>query len=433
MPDRKLSCLGYRGRGYRNPASGAGMRAHPSVFAEPGRLSAGKRIWAMVYFIVFAALVCFAGEETRQRPRDLGYPTGSMTPGPLNAITDVAGVRVGHVTIIRGEDVRTGVTAVLPHGGNLFQHKVPAAIYVFNGFGKLAGSTQVKELGNIETPIILTNTLSIGAAAEGVVRHALEQPGNGDVRSVNAVVGETNDGFLNDIRGLHVRPEDAMAAIEAAAEGSVAEGAVGAGTGTRALGFKGGIGTSSRMTGDWGGRRYTVGVLVQSNFGTELIMQGVPVGQILRRRAEGTPSRETARTSEEEGEAGRGGSCMIVIATDAPVSERNLERMARRAFIGMGRTTTVMTNGSGDYAIAFSTATTIPHSGKTPFVDTPDLVSNDMMTVLFRAVEEAVEEAIYNSLFMAETMTGREGNRVEAIPIAAVMEILKNIRRVNKN
>jgi D-aminopeptidase len=341
----------------------------------------------------------------------LGLITGIMPTGPLNAITDVAGVRIGQVTLIKGDSVRTGVTAVLPHGGNIFLQKAPAAIHVFNGFGKLAGYTQVRELGNIETPIILTNTLSVGTAVEAVVQHILEQPGCEDVRSVNAVVGETNDGGLNDIRGLHVRGEDVREAIRAAKEGPVAEGCVGAGTGTRALGWKGGIGTSSRMTDDWIGKRYTVGVLVQTNFGSELVMLGVPVNRLL-----GLAS----------GIAGAGGSCMIVVATDAPLSERNLERLAKRAFIGMGRTTTHMTNGSGDYAIAFSTAYTIPHRGQGPTVATPALVANDPMSELFRAVEEATEEAIYNSLFAARTTTGFGGSRAGALPIDKVVPLLKN-------
>ncbi|MCJ7588485.1 MAG: P1 family peptidase, partial [Candidatus Aminicenantes bacterium] len=246
-----------------------------------------------------------------------------MPTGPLNAITDVAGVRVGQVTLIKGDSVRTGVTAVLPHGGNVFLEKAPAAIHVFNGFGKLAGYTQVRELGNIETPIILTNTLSVGTAVEAVVQHILEQPGCEDVRSVNAVVGETNDGSLNDIRGLHVRKEDVREAIRAAKEGPVEEGCVGAGTGTRALGWKGGIGTSSRMTDDWGGKRYTVGVLVQTNFGSELVMLGVPVNRKL--------SPDKGRRDGAAGISPGDGSCMIVVATDAPLSERNLERLAKRA------------------------------------------------------------------------------------------------------
>ncbi len=358
-----------------------------------------------------------AEDAARPRPRALGLITGVMPTGPLNAITDVAGVKVGHVTIIKGDSVRTGVTAVLPHGRNIFLQKAPAAIHVFNGFGKLAGYTQVRELGNIETPIILTNTLSVGTAMEAVVRYTLEQPGCEDVRSVNAVVGETNDGTLNDIRGLHVRKEDVLEAIRAAKDGPVAEGCVGAGAGTIALGWKGGIGTSSRVTDDWGGKRYTVGVLVQTNFGSELVMLGVPVNRKLRleKKEAGLPP----------GASSGDGSCMIVVATDAPLSERNLERLAKRAFIGMGRTTTHMTNGSGDYAIAFSTAYTIPHFGRGETVEMPALIANDSMSDLFRAVEEATEEAIYNSLFAARTTVGRDGNRAEALPIDRVLPLLK--------
>jgi len=359
-----------------------------------------------------------ADNAARQRPRELGLITGVMPTGQLNAITDVAGVRVGHVTIIKGDSVRTGVTAVLPHGGNIFLQKAPAAIHVFNGFGKLAGYTQVRELGNIETPIILTNTLSVGTAVEAVVQHILEQPGCEDVRSVNAVVGETNDGSLNDIRGFHVRKEDVREAIRTAKEGPVEEGCVGAGTGTRALGWKGGIGTSSRMTDDWGGKRCTVGVLVQTNFGSELVMLGVPVNRKLNPDKGGAAGPSAGSSGD--------GSCMIVVATDAPLSERNLERLAKRAFIGMGRTTTHMTNGSGDYAIAFSTAYTIPHRGQGPTVATPALVANDPMSELFRAVEEATEEAIYNSLFAARTTTGFGGSRAGALPIDKVVPLLKN-------
>ena len=359
-----------------------------------------------------------ADNAARPRPRELGLITGVMPTGPLNAITDVAGVQVGHVTIIKGDSVRTGVTAVLPHGGNIFLQKAPAAIHVFNGFGKLAGYSQVRELGNIETPIILTNTLSVGAAVEAVVRYAIEQPGCEDVRSVNAVVGETNDGSLNDIRGLHVRKEDVWESIRIAKEGPVEEGCVGAGTGTRALGWKGGIGTSSRTIDDWGGKRYTLGVLVQTNFGSELVMLGVPVNRKL--------NTDKGARDGAAGISSGDGSCMIVVATDAPLSERNLERLAKRAFIGMGRTTTHMTNGSGDYAIAFSTAYTIPHRGQGPTVATPALVANDPMSELFRAVEEATEEAIYNSLFAARTTVGRGGNRAEALPIDKVVPLLKN-------
>ena len=367
-----------------------------------------------VCLVVF--LLAFYGEgvtdETpRKRPRELGLITGVMPTGPLNAITDVPGVRVGHATLNRGDTVRTGVTAILAHGGNIFLQKVPAAISVFNGYGKLAGSTQVRELGQIETPIILTNTLSVGTAVEAVVRYVLNEPGCEGVHSVNAVVGETNDGMLNDIRGLHVRKEDVWQAIRTAGEGPVAEGSVGAGTGTVALGWKGGIGTASRMTRKWDGKSYTVGVLVQSNFGSELVMLGVPVYRKLR---------------PDNKEEGGGGSCMIVIATDAPLSERNLERLARRAFIGMGRTTTCMSGGSGDYAVAFSTAYTIPHRGRGATIETPDLIANDRMSDFFQAVEEATEEAIYNSLFAARTMVGRDGNRAEELPIDKVLSLVKD-------
>ncbi|HDR88704.1 MAG TPA: S58 family peptidase [Bacteroidetes bacterium] len=362
----------------------------------------------------FLLIVPFsASAQEGPRPRDLGMVTGTLPTGLRNAITDVPGVRVGHTTLVKGDSVRTGVTAILPHGENLFMEKVPAAIQVFNGFGKLAGYTQVKELGNLETPVILTNTLSVGTAVTAVVEYTLRQPGNEEVRSVNAVVGETNDGYLNDIRGLHVSREDVWQAISGAAGGPVEEGCVGAGTGTRALGYKGGIGTASRQV-RLGDSLYTVGVLVQTNFGNELVMLGVPVGRELRQQ----------RMEED-----RGGSCMIVVATDAPLPARNLERLAHRAFIGMGRTTTHTSNGSGDYAIAFSTAYRIPHGGTNPTYPLPPLVKNDRMTLLFRAVEEATEEAVYNSLFKAVATTGRNGNRVEAIPVQRVLEIMKKYGR----
>jgi D-aminopeptidase len=401
------------------------------------------------------ALLCAAPPAGRQRPRSLGLAIGELPAGPGNAITDVPGVAVGQVTIVRGEGVRTGVTAILPHAGNLFLQKVPAAIHVWNGFGKLAGYTQVRELGNIETPIVLTNTLAVGVAVEALVRYTLAQPGNGEARSVNAVVGETNDGWLNDIRGLHVRREDVLAAIAAARAGPVAEGAVGAGTGTRALGWKGGIGTASRLTAGEGGRGYTVGVLVQSNFGSEFVMLGVPVTrELTRSRAAADPGglsppggSSTQRGSPPEGGSSTqrgsppaggsstqresppdGGSCMIVVATDAPLSERNLERLARRAFAGMARTTAFMANGSGDYAIAFSTAYTIPHHAEAA-VAVPALLANEAMNSLFRAVEEATEEAICNSLFMAETVVGIDGHRAEGLPIGAVLALMKKNNR----
>ncbi|HET7707323.1 MAG TPA: P1 family peptidase [Thermoanaerobaculia bacterium] len=334
-----------------------------------------------------------AGAETRPRARDIGLSPGILAPGPLNAITDVAGVRVGHATVVRGEAVRTGVTAVIPHGGNLFREKVPGAVFVGNGFGKLMGSTQIEELGEIESPILLTNTLNVGRVADAAIDYMLALPGNENVRSINIVVGETNDGGLNDIRGRHVGAEDVMRAIGEAKDGPVAEGSVGAGTGTIAFGFKGGIGTSSRrLTEKQGG--YTVGVLVQSNFGGVLTIAGAPIGRALDRV--------------------RGdGSIMIVIATDAPVDARNLKRMGARAMMGLARTGAAGTNGSGDYAIAFSTV-------RNP----PKLVANDDMSPLFLATIEATEEAIYNSLFKATSVTSSIG-KAEALPIPEVTRILR--------
>jgi D-aminopeptidase len=355
------------------------------------------------------------GGTSRPRVRDLGIVPGVLQPGPLNAITDVEGVRVGHRTIVRGDDVRTGVTAILPHGGDLFRAKTPAAVYVGNGFGKSAGFLQVQELGNIETPILLTNTLAVGRAIEAVVRWTLERPGNADVRSVNAVVGETNDGYLNDIRGLHVTHLDLEAAIESAAAGPVEEGSVGAGTGTGAFGWKGGIGTSSRRVPDALGG-YTVGALVQTNFGGVLTIDGVRVGEALGRYSfrERLESSETSATNDERG------SCMIVLATDAPLSPRNLERLARRAVLGLARTGGFMANGSGDFVIAFSTenlATSEP-------VQVARLLANDRMSPLFLATVESVEEAVYNSLTRATTVHGRDGHVLEALPIEAVTELL---------
>ncbi len=355
--------------------------------------------------------VAHYGQEAQNRARaaETGLKTGVLEPGELNMITDVPGVKVGHYTLRDGDAVRTGVTAILPHSGNLFAEKVPASIYCFNGFGKLAGYLQVKELGNIETPVILTNTLNVGTAVDAVIRYSLRQKGNENVRSVNAVVGETNDGFLNDIRGQHVQAIHVEEAIRNASPGRVEEGNVGAGTGTTSMGFKAGIGTASRKTPPVGGVSYTVGVLVQSNFGRELILNGIPV------------SWEILNSIEKEED----GSCMIVIATDAPISSRNLERLARRSFTGMGRTTRFMSNSSGDFAIAFSTAYRIKHTGTVMADDMPLLLGNNAMDGLFQAVEEATQEAIYNSLFMAEEMEGRDGNRAEAIPLDKVIELLK--------
>ena len=387
--------------------------------------------------------------EARPRVRDLGVEPGVLPPGPLDAITDVAGVLVGHETVIEGNSVRTGVTAVLPHGGNLFQEKVPAAVYVGNGFGKAAGFLQVRELGTIETPIVLTNTLAVGTAVEAVAAWTLERPGNEAVGSVNAVVGETNDGALNDIRSFPVTAEHVRRAIAAARGGPVAEGSVGAGTGTRALGWKGGIGTASRRLpeplGGW-----TVGALVQSNFGGVLAIDGVPVGELLGRYAyreeleaakgdrEGSNGAAGASAEESSGPAGGGagdgdGSCMIVLATDAPLSARNLERMAARAVLALGRVGSFMSNGSGDFVIAFSTA----RENRRPYESAEDVLTvrdlrNDATSPLFLAAVEAVEEAIYNSLLRAETITGHQGRTVEAIPVERVRELLERHGRVTQ-
>lgn len=366
-----------------------------------------------------------ARDEPRPRIRDLGVEPGVLPPGALNAITDVAGVRVGHETVIEGDSARTGVTAILPHGGNLFQEKVPAAVYVANGFGKAAGFLQVRELGTIETPIVLTNTLAVGTAVQTVVAWSLEREGNDGVYSVNAVVGETNDAYLNDIRSLPIRPEHVRSALAAARSGPVAEGSVGAGTGTSALGWKGGIGTASRVLpealGGW-----TVGALVQSNFGGLLTIDGVPVGELLGRYA----YREALEAASGDGggpAAGTGdGSCMIVLATDAPLSARNLERLAKRAVPALGRVGSYLSNGTGDFVIAFSTAV----ANRRPYESDEDVLAvrdlrNDATSPLYLAAVEAVEEAIYNSLLRATTVTGQGGRTVEAIPVEEVREVLR--------
>jgi D-aminopeptidase len=358
------------------------------------------------------------------RARKLGVTPGVFGTGQLNAITDVAGVRVGQVTLIRGENVRTGVTAILPHPGNLFQEKVPGAVFVGNAFGKLAGSTQVNELGTIETPIVLTNTLSVGRAVDAVVGWALEQPGNEEVRSVNALVGETNDGRLNDIRGRHVTTEDVVQAIKSAKGGPVAEGAVGAGTGTVCFDWKGGIGTSSRrLPADYGG--YTVGVLVQTNYGGALMVEGVPVGEELGHAP--YPS-GTAASAKPDGDYSADGSCMMVIATDAPLGERNLKRLAARANFGLARTGSSYSNGSGDFAIAFSTSPgmRVRNGERAPRPYT--MLPNDAVSPLFQAALEATEEAVYNALFMATTTTG-SGLTIEALPLDEVRRLFKKYGR----
>jgi D-aminopeptidase len=358
------------------------------------------------------------------RIRDLGVEPGIFQPGPLNTITDVAGVAVGHRTLIEGDSIRTGVTAIRPHGGNLFQEKVPAAVYVGNGFGKAAGFLQVQELGTIEAPIVLTNTLSVGTAVEATVAWMLRQPGNENVGSVNAVVGETNDGYLNDIRGQHVAPEDVWAAIDAAVGGPVEEGSVGAGTGTTNFGWKGGIGTASRVLPDELGG-YTLGALVQTNYGGLLRIDGVPIGEAL-----GQYSFRSVMERESDGEDSPGsedeGSCMIVLATDAPLSPRNLERIAKRAIMGLARTGSFMSNGTGDFVIAFST----PNRTQDGAVQSVDQLANRAMSPLFLATVEAVEEAVYNALTAATTVRGRDGHVIEALPLDRVETLLREAGRI---
>ncbi len=356
---------------------------------------------------------------TEGAARRAGVKIGVLPPGPLNAITDVPGVRVGQVTIACARDIHTVVTAVLPLGGNLFRAKVPAGLAVANGFGKFAGSTQVEELGEIETPILLTNTLSVAEAMAAAIEWTLAQPGNEEVQSVNAVVGETNDGFLNDIRGRHVRIADARRAIEIAAEGPVAQGNVGAGTGTIAFGWKGGIGSSSRrLPASLGG--WTVGVLVQANYGGMLTVDGVPVGPAL--------GRYDLKQEVEERRAD--GTVIIVIATDAPLSDRNLRRLAARAFAGIARTGSSFSHGSGDYAIAFSTAAAVRRDGAAPSMQVLQIADlrNDRMSAAFQAVAEATEEAVLNAMFSAETVTGHRGT-VEALPLKRVLPLLRQPQR----
>jgi D-aminopeptidase len=372
-------------------------------------------------FLVSFLLIAWSVFPQNKRARESGIVIGVLPTGKLNAITDVKGIKVGHTTIVRGDSVRTGVTAILPHEGNLFQQKVPAAVFVGNGFGKLAGSTQIIELGNLESPVILTNTLSVSTAIDAVTDHTLKQKGNEQVQSVNAVVGETNDGYLNDIRGRHVRKEDVLDAIARAATGHVEEGSVGAGTGTICFGFKGGIGTASRKLPENSGG-YTVGVLVQSNYGGVLEIAGVPVGKELNKFYMNDRLNQPAD-----------GSCMIVVATDAPLDSRNLERLAKRAFMGLSKTGGIASNGSGDYVIAFSTneGLRIPHVPKGP-EQTVSLLNNDAISPLFLATIEATEEALINSLFAATTTSGRHGRKVETLPFEKVMEIMKKYNRIKK-
>jgi D-aminopeptidase len=394
-----------------------------------------QRFQAVALALVLGATTLGAQDAARPRARDIGVAPGVFAPGPLNAITDVAGVSVGHATLIQGDNVRTGVTVVVPHQGNVFQDKVPGAVFVGNAFGKLAGSTQVDELGTIETPVALTNTLSVGAVMEGLVRWTIDRPGNDKVRSVNALVGETNDGGLNDIRGQHVRPQHVLEALKAASSGAVAEGSVGAGTGTEAFGWKGGIGTSSRkLDARYGG--YTVGVLVQSNFGGVLSMDGAPVGKLLGRYAY-QPRPQAAfpvpdprfpvpdsRFPSDHGD----GSCMIVVATDAPIDARDLKRLAARAIFGLARTGSSYSNGSGDFAIAFSTAADLRTRFGSATAQARTLLPTDGVSPLFQAALEATEEAVYNSLLKATTVTSSVG-QAEALPVDRLREILKRFTR----
>ena len=380
------------------------------------------KLICLICVICVPCMAQSANTQNRPRARDLGITVGVLPTGPLNAITDVEGVLVGHTTLIKGDNIRTGVTAILPHNGNLFRDKVPGAVFVGNGFGKLAGSTQVNELGEIETPILLTSTLNVPRAADFLLDYMLALPGNEDVQSINPLVAETNDGFLNDIRGRHVTRDDVFNAIKGAKSGAVPEGSVGAGTGTVAFGFKGGIGTASRkLPPRLGG--FTVGVLVQTNYGGVLTINGAPVGREL-----GRYYLKDELTSKAPPRDGADGSIIIVIATDAPLDARNLSRMGARAMMGLARTGAAGTNGSGDYAIAFSTAADVrirpvnqnerhvPRNLKT--------LVNDATSPLFLAVIEATEEAIYNSLFRATTVSGK-GRTVEALPLDRTVEILK--------
>ena len=402
------------------------------VHVQPVRIALSIALLIIVAFAGSAGVSPtqdMSAKNERSRARDVGVKPGILPTGPLNAITDVGGVLVGHTTIVRGENIRTGVTAVLPHGGNLFRQKVPGAVFVGNGFGKLAGSTQVDELGEIETPILLTSTLTVPRVADALVSYMLSMTGNEQVQSVNPLVGETNDGYLNDIRGRNITADDVLAAIKNAKDGPVPEGCVGAGTGTVAFGFKGGIGTSSRqLPANLGG--FTVGVLVQTNFGGILTINGAPVGVELGRYylKDELDQSKTKRGSNPPKEQTNSpdGSIIIVIATDAPVDARNLKRMAARAMLGLARTGATGSNGSGDYAIAFSASpeARIVSDQANRNVATIKTLPNDAMSPLFLAVIEATEEAIYNSLFSATTTTGR-GRTVEALPIPKTLEILR--------
>lgn len=372
-----------------------------------------KRYLLIVLAVMLGAATLMA--QQHKTLREWGFPTGIFETGQYNAITDVPGVTVGHVTLIEGDSIRTGVTAIVPHQGNIFRQKVPAAIYVGNGFGKLAGVTQVRELGNIETPVILTNTLSVAAGMEGAIRYTLMQPGNERENSVNTIVGETNDGRLNDIRGMHIKPQMVIDAINKAHGGPVEQGCVGAGTGTICFGFKGGIGTSSRVLPESLGG-YTIGVLVQTNYGGILEIDGVQVGQKLHKHDFINHVRKSENVD---------GSCMMVVITDAPLDSRNLERVAKRAMMGMAKTGGIASNGSGDYVIALSVAPENLINDKAKKI-TSTVLANSEMSSIFAATIETTAEALWNSLFMASSMTGRAGYHVDALPVDKVLEMLRN-------
>lgn len=371
-----------------------------------------------ITFIALSLILALGTQDASAQKKTLrehGFPIGIFETGKNNAITDVPGVTVGQVTCIEGDSIRTGVTAIIPHQGNIFRNKIPAAIYAGNGFGKLAGVTQVQELGNIETPIVLTNTLNVAAGIDGLITYTLQQPGNENVRSVNAVVGETNDGGLNKIQQRYVTPQIVLQALANAKPGPVEQGCVGAGTGTVAFNFKGGIGTSSRvLPKSLGG--YTIGVIVQSNYGGILEIDGVQVGQKL-----GVFSYKNDIPQSKSAD----GSCMMVVITDAPIDARNLERVAKRAMMGLAKTGGIASNGSGDYVIALSVApeNLIDDSKK---MHTQTLLDNGQMSPIFAATIEATAEALWNSMFMAETTKGYKGYTVEALPVDKVLEMLKN-------
>ena len=424
-----------------HPRSAGRARVELNSEMRRFRIVLASSLALFVLVLAFITDKTAAQDGRRPRAREAGVVVGVLSPGPQNAITDVGGVAVGHSTIVRGDNVRTGVTAILPHGGNLFREKVPGAVFIGNAFGKLAGSTQVNELGEIETPIMLTSTLNVPRVADAVIDYMLALPGNEDVQSINPLVGETNDGYLNDIRGRHMNRDGVFGAIKTARGGPVEEGAVGAGMGTVAFGWKGGIGTASRkLPQNLGG--YTVGVLVQSNFGGILTINGAPVGRELGKYYLKDELRSTDFSLCKPGQKSitdlslchaADGSIIIVIATDAPIDHRNLNRLAARSMLGLARTGAAGTNGSGDYAIAFSTAPelrirNLPNVRLKP---NAGMLANEAMSPLFLAVIEATEEAIYNSLFRAATTTGR-GRTVEALPLTRTLEILRRYNAVKR-